>query len=427
MSKGNKSKPPRKISIFTPVHEKRDDFLKAAYQSLNSQKMPEGWTWEWIILQNNGGGTLDARDKRIRSFDIGSCPDWIGFIKGEAVKRCTGELLLELDSDDQLLPGCLNEVIEAFADPEIGFVYSNSVHLWIDPLNGARGKVQRFEEKYGWKYREIDFEGVKLDEHISFAPAPEAIGRIWFAPNHLRAIRRTAYDSVGGYNPQIRTLDDGDLMCRLYLNTKFKHLSRPLYLYVVHGKNTWMRPDVNPEIQANVYTVYDRYIERMAERQAELWGLAKIELGGRFAVKQGYISVDLKDAHMNFDLNGKWNLDDSMVGVIRAYDILEHLYDPIHAMKEMYRVLAPGGIAFIQVPSTDGRGAFQDPTHKTFWNENSFWYYTKAEKAKYIDTPVRFQAVRIFTGPKNDEGCCWVTAHLVSLKNGYRPCGLVEI
>ena len=146
MSKGNKSKPPRKISIFTPVHEKRDDFLKAAYQSLNSQKMPEGWTWEWIILQNNGGGTLDARDKRIRSFDIGSCPDWIGFIKGEAVKRCTGELLLELDSDDQLLPGCLNEVIEAFADPEIGFVYSNSVHLWIDPLSGARGKVQRFEE-----------------------------------------------------------------------------------------------------------------------------------------------------------------------------------------------------------------------------------------------------------------------------------------
>ena len=27
-------------------------------------------------------------------------------------------------------------------------------------------------------------------------------------------------------------------------------------------------------------------------------------------------------------------------------------------------------------PSTDGRGAFQDPTHVSFYNENSFWYFT---------------------------------------------------
>ena len=27
-------------------------------------------------------------------------------------------------------------------------------------------------------------------------------------------------------------------------------------------------------------------------------------------------------------------------------------------------------------PSTDGRGAYQDPTHVAFYNENSFWYYT---------------------------------------------------
>jgi hypothetical protein len=44
-------------------------------------------------------------------------------------------------------------------------------------------------------------------------------------------------------------------------------------------------------------------------------------------------------------------------------------------MEEAYRCLKPGGTFEIMVPSTDGRGAFQDPTHKTWWNMNSFSYY----------------------------------------------------
>jgi hypothetical protein len=46
-------------------------------------------------------------------------------------------------------------------------------------------------------------------------------------------------------------------------------------------------------------------------------------------------------------------------------------------------------------PSTDGRGAFQDPTHVSFWNSNSFWYYTRADQNRFIDCPVRFQANRL--------------------------------
>jgi hypothetical protein len=37
----------------------------------------------------------------------------------------------------------------------------------------------------------------------------------------------------------------------------------------------------------------------------------------------------------------------------------------------------------------DGRGAFQDPTHA------SFWYYTRADQNRFIDCPVRFQANRL--------------------------------
>ena len=72
--------------------------------------------------------------------------------------------------------------------------------------------------------------------------------------------------------------------------------------------------------------------------------------------------------------------------------------DPVKSMREIYRVLADGAWAFIQVPSTDGRGAWQDPTHISFWNENSFWYYTRKDKAQFIrNKDIRFQSFRLDT------------------------------
>ena len=81
--------------------------------------------------------------------------------------------------------------------------------------------------------------------------------------------------------------------------------------------------------------------------------------------------------------------------MFRALDAVEHMKDPLNTMKEIYRCLADFGWAIIEVPTTDGRGAFQDPTHVSFWNSNSFWYYTKAEQAHFIGTPVKFQLNRI--------------------------------
>jgi SAM-dependent methyltransferase len=46
-------------------------------------------------------------------------------------------------------------------------------------------------------------------------------------------------------------------------------------------------------------------------------------------------------------------------------------------MEEIWRVLKPGGIFESSTPSTDGRGAFQDPTHISFWNRNSWLYYSE--------------------------------------------------
>jgi len=136
-------------------------------------------------------------------------------------------------------------------------------------------------------------------------------------------------------------------------------------------------------------------IYKIAEKWSDENGYLKIDLCGAFNKPKGYTSIDLQNADIIADLNKIWPLADCSVGVFRAHDAIEHLKDSIHTMKEAFRCLAPGGYFLIEVPSTDGRGAFQDPTHVSFWNSNSFWYYTKERIKKYIGNPVSFNTIHI--------------------------------
>lgn len=105
--------------------------------------------------------------------------------------------------------------------------------------------------------------------------------------------------------------------------------------------------------------------------------------------------MDLHGARIAADLDERWPFGDGEVGVFRAHDALEHLRDPINTMREIHRCPAPKGWLLSRPPSTDGRGALQDPTHVLFWSSNSFWYYTRTDQNRFIDCPVRFQANRL--------------------------------
>jgi SAM-dependent methyltransferase len=402
------------LTVFTPSH--KSQFLPDLYRSLQAQSDPD---WQWTILGNNGAERQDFGDKRVTWLDSTTDQAFVGALKAEVCERTSGDILLEVDHDDLLTPTAVADVKHALSG-KAGFCFSNTM-----PANMDFTKGDRYSETFGWRYREADYQGHTLDEHIAFAPNADSLSRIWYAPNHLRAFKRDVYDQVGGYNREMRVLDDQDLMCRLYQATEFAHIDKPLYVQRLHGENTQIVH--NKEIQDNVWRLHDLYAEALALVWAKRSGLRALELGGRFDARQGFETVDLKDAQVCCDLDQRWPFEDSSVGVIRAADIFEHLRDPLHTMKEAFRVLAPGGWIFAQVPSTDGRGAWQDPTHRSFWNANSWLYYTHRNWARYIDTPVRFQAVKSGTTEKDARGVCWTFAHLISLKGGYRPPGLVEI
>jgi predicted O-linked N-acetylglucosamine transferase (SPINDLY family)/glycosyltransferase involved in cell wall biosynthesis len=104
----------------------------------------------------------------------------------------------------------------------------------------------------------------------------------------------------------------------------------------------------------------------------------RIDLGCGVNKPDGFIGVDLCSGvgvDIIADLSKIFPFKDDSVDEVRAHDIIEHLQDRIHTMNEIWRVCKPGAKVDIRVPSTDGRGAFQDPTHVSFWNINSFLYY----------------------------------------------------
>jgi SAM-dependent methyltransferase len=101
----------------------------------------------------------------------------------------------------------------------------------------------------------------------------------------------------------------------------------------------------------------------------------KLNLGCSDSLISGFVNVDIASpADQLADLRQPWPWPDSSVEFIRAHDILEHLPDKILTLNEAYRVLIPYGVMEMIVPTTDGRGAWQDPTHTSYWNVNSLMY-----------------------------------------------------
>jgi SAM-dependent methyltransferase len=49
-------------------------------------------------------------------------------------------------------------------------------------------------------------------------------------------------------------------------------------------------------------------------------------------------------------------------------------------MDECHRILAPGGTFLVIVPNQSWDGAYQDPTHRRFLNQNTFLYFNRTQR-----------------------------------------------
>ena len=381
------------VSVYTPSHD--PTYLDQCWESLISQSYTD---FEWIVLLNGNAEWISPSDHRIILPPKPVHPHGVGYLKMTCCDFASGQYLVELDHDDLLQHDALAMIVATFsANPDVGLVYSDTAQINAD----GTPNDSRFADGHGWQYYETDVLAGSTTYHVTpfvaKPPTPHNVSYIWYAPNHVRAFRRTTYEAVGGYNPDLTVCDDIDLMCRMYQHSPFLRIPYSLYLQRIHPSNTQSDPDTNALIQTETTRIYDENIQPNALVWAERNNLPCYDLGGAHNCPDRYEPIDI--ALSGIDVI-EWLSEqpDDSVGVYRAVDFLEHVLDKITLFNELYRTLAPGGMLLSLTPSTDGRGAWQDPTHISGWNENSFWYYTDPEYSKYVPSiTCRFRQSRLFT------------------------------
>ncbi len=403
-----------KVSVFTPSHA--PTYLDQCWRSLLAQTYDD---WEWIVLLNGDATWAPEReDARVRVVR-GSATGKVGAAKREACALAEGAVLLELDHDDVLASDCLEAVVAAFTEhPEVVLVYSDFAQIDAD---GAANH-DTFNLAMGWEYAPANVDGQLVNRCRALEPSPHNVAYIWYAPNHVRAFRRAAYERVGGYDGALEVLDDQDLMMRLFAEGPFLRIPRCLYLQRVHAANTQRDGRINREIQSETVERYWQGIDRLAVAWAQREGLAVVDLQVAAWAGPGDEVLDPDDLVLAHG--------DGTVGVLRATDVLQRIRDRGRFFAECHRVLAPGGLLMTATPSTDGRGAFQDPTHVSYWNANSFWYLTQAalrERTFPSYPEMRFQVSGLRTWFPTDfdraNDIPYVAANLIALEDDVRHGG----
>jgi len=127
-------------------------------------------------------------------------------------------------------------------------------------------------------------------------------------------------------------------------------------------------------------------------------GDTKLNLGCGFRHRKNYINIDNRkevNPDMRLDVTEGLPFADGSVDEIQAIDFLEHIPigKVVPLIEEIYRVLKLGGSFVSLIPSTDGRGAFQDPTHVSFWNFNSWLYYMDDEYRNLYGIKAKFYGI----------------------------------
>jgi len=121
----------------------------------------------------------------------------------------------------------------------------------------------------------------------------------------------------------------------------------------------------------------------------------KLNLGSGYRPRDGFINIDNRkecNPDLLCDIEKGLPFEDNTVDYVIATDFLEHIPRSyvIAVIEDIYRVLKPNGAFEHLTPSTDGRGAFSDPNHVSFWNAASWLYYTDDEYRKLYGIKAKF-------------------------------------
>lgn len=255
------------ISVVTPTFNTPPEFLLRAWNSLKYQSYKD---WEWVIWDDSTNPdtwellkTISADTRyKVSVHKSMNHSGSIGDVKRKGFMVAKGDVLVELDHDDELTLNCLEEIHKAFKNTDIGFVYSD----WAEILpDGASGKYPE-----GWAF---GYGSEYWNEKYNFwvMKSPEinrtTMSHIVSVPNHVRAWRSTLYHMLLGHDHHLHIADDYELLVRTVLATETFHI--PELLYIQHiGGHTAQRQQ-NTDIQELVQQISTKYSDYLDIRFGE--------------------------------------------------------------------------------------------------------------------------------------------------------------
>jgi SAM-dependent methyltransferase len=147
----------------------------------------------------------------------------------------------------------------------------------------------------------------------------------------------------------------------------------------------------------------------LATTQPHFSAARRLQLGCGLDIREGWVNLDiapLSGVDVVHDLDAfPWPFEDASFDFIECIDILEHLNDLPAAMREIHRILAPGGRIRIAGPHFTSYTVPTDPTHRRAFAINTFEFFTSRSflgRGYYFDFSyavvetrvIRFQRVR---------------------------------
>jgi len=294
------------VSVFTATYKSKEK-IQRPYASLLKQTYSN---WEWVIVDDSGDedatysqDLLPLNDPRVRRYRQDCRNGYIGAIKRYAAGLCTGEILVEVDHDDELTTDCLEKIVNAFKQhPECGFVYGDCAEPYVGNNNS---------NWYGWDcgfgyavYYRVWVHEMNRWQNVlrSTVINGTTIHHLAGLPNHPRAWTKDCYHLLGGHREELLVADDYDMLVRTFLCTKYASIPDLVYLQYrnENGDNsTFTR---NQQIQILVNELYRYYGERINTRVKEL-GLPEYVPYNR-VWERTTIDPGLKSAHIiNEDLS----------------------------------------------------------------------------------------------------------------------------
>lgn len=297
----------------------------------------------------------------------------------QGIRAAKGDVIALVNNDVIVTPGWAEKLISAIND---GFSI-------VGPVTNYCAGLQKVQDEIYHSREELDHMATDRSEALTGIPAVE----VNFIIGFVMVFPRSLFDEIGEFDESMWPCSGEEVDFCFRARAAGHRIGIVQGCYVHHeGSRTFQ------EMQDSGVLDYREVCRKVDAHIEEKWGA---DYWSRQAIDSSpapkglclNLGCGLKHAHIqgavNIDNRSEVNPDlvcdiakglpysDNSVDMIYALDFIEHLerHEVIKLMDEIHRVLKPGGRFYHRTPSEEGRGAWQDPTHKSAWNINTWKFY----------------------------------------------------